>query len=293
MSWFCFRRDFAGWWNCYNEVIVYYNEVILSVSNAQCEGFGASGEERGRNMPNVTAEATPDGVPERLIEATIRLLAEQGPAAIKARTVAAASGLSTMVVYSHFGGIPELARAVIDQGFTELDRAFSQVPVTQDPVADLFVMALTCRQFARDNPHLYDLMFGLSTRATYRPPSDSDVRLIGRSPAFRRAYAHVADACARLVSSGRVKQQDPKVVAAQLWSFVHGYVTLELAETFVEFDDPVRQVLLPMGVNLSVGLGDTHELALASHRAAARRYNAITLGGKRRAARTSSRKRRG
>ena len=243
-------------------------------------------------MPNVTAEATPDGVPERLIEATIRLLAEQGPAAIKARTVAAASGLSTMVVYSHFGGIPELTSAVIDQGFKKLDAAFSQLPVTEDPIADLAVQALTCRRVARENPHLYDLMFGLSTRATYRPLGDTDVRFSGRSPAFRAAYVHVAQACARLVSSGRVNEQEPEGVAAQLWSFVHGFITLELAETFVGFDDPVRQVLLPMGVNLSVGLGDTRERAQASHEAAARLYNSITRADRRRATRaTRSRKR--
>jgi hypothetical protein len=47
-------------------------------------------------------------------------------------------------------------------------------------------MALMTRRVARENPHLYDLMFGLSTRrATYRPLSDSNVRLSGRSPAFR------------------------------------------------------------------------------------------------------------
>jgi AcrR family transcriptional regulator len=230
-------------------------------------------------VPDTSGKATPDGVPERLVNATIRLLAEQGPSAIKARTVAAASGLSTMVVYSHFGGIPELTRAVIDQGFKELDRAFSQLPVTDDPIADLAVQALTCRRVARENPHLYDLMFGLSTRATYRPMTDSEVRLSGRSPAFRAAYAHVAEACARLVSSGRVMNQDPEGVAAQLWSFVHGFITLELAETFVGFDDPVRQVMLPMGVNLSVGLGDTRERAQASHEAAARLYNSITRAG--------------
>ena len=83
--------------------------------------------------------ATPEGVPERLVRGTIGLLAEQGPSAIKARTVASASGLSTMVVYHHFGGIPELIRAVVDHGFKELEQAFSQVPVTEDPVADLFV----------------------------------------------------------------------------------------------------------------------------------------------------------
>jgi AcrR family transcriptional regulator len=229
-------------------------------------------------MRDMSAVPTSDAVPERLIQATIRLLAEQGPSAIKARTVAAATGLSTMVVYHHFGGIPELTRAVIDYGFKELDTAFSRLPVTDDPIADLAVQALTCRRFARDNPHLYDLMFGLSTRATYRPLTDPEVRLSGRSETFRAAYAHVAEACERLVSSGRVRQQDADGVAAQLWSFVHGFITLELVETFAGFGDPVREVLLPLGVNLSVGLGDTRKRAEASHESAARRYASITRG---------------
>jgi hypothetical protein len=121
-------------------------------------------------------------------------------------------------------------------------------------------------------------MFGLSTRSTYRPLTDSDARLSGRSPAFRAAYAHVAEACERLVKSGRVKKQDPEAIAAQLWSFVHGFITLELADTFAGFDDPVREVLLPLGVNLSVGLGDTRKRAEASHEAAARLYDSITRG---------------
>src|SRR5215218_704263 len=223
-----------------------------------------------RNMEGTSGDPTPDGVPERVVQATIRLLGEHGPSAIKARTVASASGLSTMAVYHHFGGIAELIRAVADRGFTELDRAFSQVPVTEDPIADLFALALTCRRVARENPHLYDLMFGLSTRrATYRPLSDSDVRVSGRSPAFRGAYLHVTEACERLMRSGRVRQQEPEVLAAQLWSFVHGYITLE-------FDDPVAQVLVPMGVNLAVGLGDKRERAEVSHAAAARLYEAVT-----------------
>ena len=213
------------------------------------------------------------------MHATTRLLAEQGPSAIKARTVASAAGLSTMVVYSHFGGIPELVRAVIDHGFKALDRAFGEVPVTDDPIADLAALALTCRRVARDNPHLYDLMFGLSTRATYRPHAESGIRSSGSSRAFQDAYAHVSKACQRLVSSGRVRQQDPDLVAAQLWSMVHGFITLELAETFSNCDDPVMQVLLPMGVNLAVGLGDVRELAEASHEAAIRRYNIAKQAG--------------
>ncbi|MEU5043961.1 TetR/AcrR family transcriptional regulator [Streptomyces griseorubiginosus] len=219
-----------------------------------------------------------DDAPERLVRAAVGLLAEQGPSAIKARTVASASGLSTMVVYGHFGGIPELMRAVADHGFRELAAAFAEVPVTDDPIADLFAMALTCRRVAHENPHLYDLMFGLSTRATYRPLSEADLRLSGRSAAFRDAHVHITAACRRLVDSGRAERQEPEVLAAQLWSLVHGYITLELAEHFSEFEDPVTQVMLPMGVNFSVGLGDERERAEASHEAGARLYDSIVRG---------------
>ncbi|SEC27779.1 DNA-binding transcriptional regulator, AcrR family [Streptomyces sp. 3213] len=223
----------------------------------------------------MAGRARVDDAPERLVQAAVGLLAEQGPSALKVRAVASASGLSTMVVYSHFGGIPELMRAVADHGFRELGAAFGRVPVTEDPVADLFAMALTCRRQARENPHLYDLMFGLSTRATYRPLPDTDRRLSGHSQAFREAHAHVTAACERLVRSGRIERQEPEAIAAQLWSYVHGYITLELAEHFVEFDDAVAQVLVPMGVNFTVGLGDQRERAEASHAAGARLYDSI------------------
>lgn len=226
----------------------------------------------------MAGRARVDDAPERLVQAAVGLLAEQGPSALKVRAVASASGLSTMVVYSHFGGIPELMRAVIDHGFKELGAAFGRVPVTEDPIADLFAMALTCRRQARENPHLYDLMFGLSTRATYRPLPDTDRRLSGHSQAFREAHAHVTAACERLVRSGRIERQEPEAIAAQLWSYVHGYITLELAEHFVEFDDAVAQVLVPMGVNFTVGLGGERERAEASHAAGARLYDSIVQG---------------
>jgi len=213
----------------------------------------------------MTEEAIANGVPERLVQATIKLLAEQGPSAIKARTVATEAGVSTISVYHYFGGIPELVRAVVDHGYTEMEKAFAATPVTEDPIADLFSMALTTREIARANPHLYDLMFGLSTRATYRPTPAKDVRRSGHSPAFKAAWAHLAEACTRLVASGRVEAQDPRVIAAAMWSFAHGYITLELADHFTEFDDAVVQVMMPMGITLAIGLGDNPERARASH----------------------------
>ncbi|WP_329407090.1 WHG domain-containing protein [Nocardia vinacea] len=226
-------------------------------------------------MPKPSKEAatrlTPDQIVERLVEAATRLLAEKGPSQIKARSVAEAAQVSTMAVYYHLGGVPELLRAVVEQGFRDLGRTLVAVPPSEDPVTDLFAMALAYRGFAQDNPHLYDAMFGLSTRGSYRALETSNSGAIRRSKEFQSDYAHLVETCARLVRSGRVRSdEDPDAIATQLWSCVHGFITLELGGSFTHVPDPVRLILQPMTVNLLVGLGDTAASANASETAASR-----------------------
>lgn len=205
----------------------------------------------------------------QLVAAAIDLLAAEGPTAIKVRAVAEAAGLSTIAVYHHLGGLPELIAAVVDRGFRDLSDALRQAPASDDPATALFAMALESRRFAQANPHLYDLMFGLSTRGSYRPMRPAESAAQGRIDNFQEAYSHLADACGRLVASGRVgAEQNPETVAPQLWSACHGMVTLELGGHLSTFDDPVRQVLLPMMTNILVGLGDDRDSASASHEAA-------------------------
>ncbi|GAF43104.1 MULTISPECIES: TetR-like C-terminal domain-containing protein [Rhodococcus] len=63
--------------------------------------------------------------------------------------------------------------------------------------------------------------------------------------------------------SGRIRgDQDPEIVATQLWSCVHGFTVLELSGHFTQFRDPVRYALRSMTTNVLIGLGDTAELAL-------------------------------
>jgi AcrR family transcriptional regulator len=215
------------------------------------------------------ARLTPQQTVDRLVEAATTLLAEKGPSEIKVRSVAEAAQVSTMAVYYHLGGLPELLQAVVDKGFRDLSRAFVAAPASDDPVTALFAMALATRRFAQDNPHLYDLMFGLSTRGSYRPQKSSNSGTSGRSEEFQAAFAQLVLSCIRLVRSGRIRRdEDPEVVATQLWSSVHGFVTLESGDHFARFQDPVREVLQTMMVNLLVGLGDTAELCHASHASA-------------------------
>lgn len=217
-------------------------------------------------MPTASTElrATRVQITGRLVDATIRMLATEGPAEIKARSVAEAAGVSTSAVYYHLGGLPELLKAVVDRGFVELGRAFDSVSPSGDPVADLFAMALATRRLAQANPHLYDLMFGLSIRGSYRPSEPR--RDAGRTEAFQAAYAQLVQAATHLTHSGRVRaDESPELIADQLWTCVHGFVTLELGGYFAHVANPVHERLQPLTVCVFVGHGDTAERANASH----------------------------
>jgi AcrR family transcriptional regulator len=189
-----------------------------------------------------------------LLDATIVLLAGRGPAAVQARTVAAAAGTSTMMVYKLFGSMPALLGAACDEGFRRLAARFDAAPRSADAVADAAVLALIHRAVARENPHLYDLMFGLST-----PSATQD------APGFAAAYAQLVACAEAVVASGRIRTTEPAAVAAQLWSFVHGAITLELAGHMAGDDE----LLLGLACTVMVGLGD--EPARARDSAAAAR----------------------
>ncbi|MFE0751336.1 TetR/AcrR family transcriptional regulator [Gordonia sp. NPDC058843] len=210
-----------------------------------------------------TGEPRSESVRDRLIGATIRLLADAGPAEIKVRRIADVTGVSTVAVYHHFGGVRELLEAVVGTGYRALKAALENASnADPDPGAQLFAMALACRELAQRNPHLYDMMFGLSTRGTYRYVADAPKD--GPVAAFVDAYTVFADACHRLVRAGRITIVDGYVVAAELWSAVHGFVTLEIAGHFTRFPHPVTDVLASMAVNHLVGMGDDRDRAQRS-----------------------------
>ncbi|UUZ63474.1 WHG domain-containing protein [Polaromonas sp. P1-6] len=179
------------------------------------------------------------------------------------------AGLSTMGVYTYFGGVPELLQAVADEGFERQATIFEQVASTDDPMTDLCAMALACRDFARGNPHLYDLMFGLSIHGRYSPSRGTPAsESRERSAAFTASYAFLLGKCARLVDANCVRKIDPDLIATQLWSTLHGFIMLELGGYFAAVADPAFEVLVPMCANLIVGMGADRKSAESSAAAA-------------------------
>lgn len=184
-------------------------------------------------------------VRRRLIEAAARVLGEQGPAGLSTRRLAAEVGTSTMAVYTHFGGLPALVAAVVQEGFARLAAHLSQTARTDDALADLAQLAVAYRTNALANPHLYAVMFGTASLGGYRRSGEDLHR-------GRETFGVLVAGTQRAMDEGQLAPGDPDHVAAQLWSALHGYVMLELAGYLREDDSAPEHVLWPMLTSLTV-----------------------------------------
>jgi AcrR family transcriptional regulator len=200
------------------------------------------------------ASATPQR--GALLEAAARVLAEEGPAALSTRRLAAEVGASTMAVYTWFGGMPELLRALLREGFRRFGERLRSVEPTEDPVCDLARLAAAYRSNALENPYLYDMMFGRGHRLA--EPTEADAaEALGT---FQILVEHLE----RCVDAGRFRC-DPLSGARQTWALMHGLASLELAGIGAG-SEPDDELYLQSFLTRAVGLGDDPAAAARSAR---------------------------
>jgi AcrR family transcriptional regulator len=172
-----------------------------------------------------------DPVGSTLLKAASDLLAAEGPGALTVRRIASAAGVSTMNVYSRFGGKDGVVEHLFVEGFTRLGEGMRTVVETDDPIADMMACGLSYRQFAIDNPTLYSVMFD-SVVPDYRPTIEA--KLIAGA-----TLELLADRIGRAMASGVLRSADRMQTAALVWATCHGVVSLELkTEGSMDIDWP-------------------------------------------------------
>jgi AcrR family transcriptional regulator len=193
----------------------------------------------------MTPKAADPAVRRALIDAAARVIAAQGSAGLSLRGLAADAGTSTMAIYTHFGGMDGIRRAVRHEGFARLLDRFDAVATTDDALADLILLGWAYYNFALDEPELFRgalLERRLDGRDTWLADQTQD---------------RLAAGVVRCIEVGRLPPIDPALVAAQLWAFVHGVVALQL--TGAIGDDIAFAVFASGGANLFRGMGAGHD----------------------------------
>jgi AcrR family transcriptional regulator len=149
-----------------------------------------------------------------LVERAAEMLAAREPVTLRA--LVEGTGASTMAVYTHFGGMPGLWRAVRQEGFTRLAARLSTVPMGEDPVADLAALGAAYVANALAAPALYRAMF------------DAAADLADPDAAYA-PFRTLVDCAARARDGGRFAEgSDPQDVATRLWAAGHGLTMLVL-----------------------------------------------------------------
>nr|WP_240962965.1 TetR/AcrR family transcriptional regulator [Antrihabitans stalactiti] len=180
-----------------------------------------------------------------MIQAAARLLDEEGPSALSTRRLATEVGMSTMAVYTHFGGMPDLIRAVVQEAFDRFGAHLNAVERSDDPIADLARLAVAYRTNARTNPHLYAVMF-----------AGGHAENTGEVAGALATFQILVDTVTRAIEAGLLRPGDPLIVAGQLWSALHGFTLLELAGFWgPDGLAPADDVAATMLTTMYIGLG--------------------------------------
>jgi AcrR family transcriptional regulator len=164
-----------------------------------------------------TREAVAPDLRAALIDAAARLIAAEGAPALRLRRVAEEVGTSTMAIYTHFGGMPELRRAVRREGFARLSAELAEVPETDDPVADLTLLGRAYYLNAIRDPDIYRVAF-------MEQPLDAADAEVGGG-----AFGRLVAGFERCIAAGRFDAADASNLATEFWALGHGVIALELA----------------------------------------------------------------
>ncbi|MET7465076.1 TetR-like C-terminal domain-containing protein [Nonomuraea sp. NPDC005501] len=158
-----------------------------------------------------------DTVKDRLIESATEMFATRPRESITIRALAAAAGTATAAVYSLFGGKDGLISEVRDRAVAGLFQDLSAVPTSDDPLADLYALAVAYRRWGREHRHLYTVLFG--GVQSFDPSGE-----VSAADPVRPLIEAIDRARSASALSG-----DATSIALSLWVTLHGLVTLELA----------------------------------------------------------------
>lgn len=180
-----------------------------------------------------------DSVRRMALDATRRLLLHEGPSVLSMRRIAREVGSSTTVLYTLFGNKQQLMDALWLDGMQRLaDAQQAAAEGSRDPSYRLRKLGEAYRTFALENPDTYRLLFAGAVPGYAPSPEALQLGRASLTPlidavreTLQRDTPPPSDPIAADVEATML-EQEAALVAATLWSTVHGVVSLELAGHF-------------------------------------------------------------
>ena len=153
-----------------------------------------------------------------VIEAASRLLVQEGPDALTVRRIAQELDCSTKVIYTMFKGKDGVADALYQEGCERLRLTLERVEFVDNAAQYLRTMAQAYWTFAFANPGHYRVMF-CGAIPNFQP-SGTSIRDADN------AFSVCLNSVERFMQAGKMRADDPFIVAKTLWAPLHGVINL-------------------------------------------------------------------
>lgn len=158
-------------------------------------------------------QANRDGI----LQAALRIAEREGWPAVTIRRIADEIEYTSPIIYQHFDNKEAALQALMEQGYEELQTAMRRALQAAEPEQRLLDLSTAYLHFARDHPHIYELMHGLG--GVTLDPEARKRAAVGVVVLTTEAIHTWADAkSARLV--------DPLEASETAWGVLHGMVSL-------------------------------------------------------------------
>jgi AcrR family transcriptional regulator len=173
---------------------------------------------------------------DRIANAALRILENEGPEAVSMRRVAAAVGITPMAIYHHFPSREALLNTITNREFARLLSFIQAHPLSGGVEDRLLAVMAGYVDYAFAQPRVFDFIFSRPRPGARQFPKDFRAR---RSPTLNP----VADLLEAEMKKGSLKKDDVWEVAFALWAHVHGYVMLYRAGRVALSEKEFRKLL--------------------------------------------------
>jgi AcrR family transcriptional regulator len=153
---------------------------------------------------------------QTILSAALIDLSRGGIRDLSLRNIAASLNLAPNAIYRYFSDRPALEAALANEAARQLELALRRAADGCEPATAIRRMSSAYIKFARDNPHLYEVMMSL-----HAPENDATFRF--------SLWAFTVEQVQRIAGPDRAAQ-----ASVALWAFLHGAVALEAAQVFGE-----------------------------------------------------------
>ena len=171
-----------------------------------------------------------------ILNESMKLFIAEGYENITMRKIADKIEYSPTTIYLYFKDKSEILYSLLNMAFDKFYEAQMSIQSIPDSKERLLAHGLAYVNFAKENPHYYDLMFILKDPTENMNCPDDWI-------SSTRTYEILKTNIKQCISDGYIEETDTEVIAFTLWSLVHGIASLIIKRGFM-IPEPFREYLV-------------------------------------------------